>query len=331
MKKRLLSIFSIFIIFLAGACIYAQQTFKLQFPVKCQINKDCWIINYVDDDPSTNWRDYKNGRETYDGHTGTDIAIRNIDKMRQGVDVIAADSGVVIQARDGMPDKNALAQDTTQLQNIACGNRVAIKHSGGWITDYCHMKNGSIKVKKGDIIATGQKLGEIGMSGLTEFPHLHINVQQGSQIYDPFTGHERYTKGPISPLWSPQVLQQLNYKPLVVYNVGVSNEIPNFLGVRDEKYKSTRISAESYMIILWIDAFHVELNDSIDVLVKNPNGTPFLRQHIVIDKPHAKKLMYLGRKSPQNGFTKGNYNVQVSFKRPNANINDNKSFNFAVY
>lgn len=331
MKKRLLAFVSILMMFLVGACIYAQQIFQLQFPVKCQINRDCWIVNYVDDDPSANWHDYKNGRETYDGHTGTDIAIKNIDKMRQGIDVIAAVGGVVIQTRDGMPDKNALAQDTTQLQNIACGNRVAIKHSGGWITDYCHMKNGSIRVKKGDIVTTGQKLGEIGMSGLTEFPHLHINVQQGNQIYDPFTGHERYIKGHMYPLWSPQVLQQLSYKPLVIYNIGVSNEIPNLLEIRDGKYKSNKISAESCVIILWIDSFHVELNDSIDVLVKNPNGTPFLRQHIVIDKPHAKKLMYLGRKSPQNGFAKGNYNVQVSFKRPNANINDNKSFNFTVY
>lgn len=331
MKKSILVIFSILSIIITGSCIYAQQAFQLQFPVKCQINKDCWIVNYVDDDPSTNWHDYKNGRETYNGHTGTDIAIKTLDKMKQGIDVVAGASGVVVQTRDGMPDKNALSQDLNQLQNIACGNRVAIKHSGGWITDYCHMKNGSIKVKKGDLVATGQKLGEIGLSGLTEFPHLHINVQQGNQIYDPFTGHERYTKGSITPLWSPQVLQQLSYKPLVVYNVGISNEIPKLLDIRNEKYKSTKISAESYMIILWIDLFHVELNDSIDVLVQDPSGTKFIKQHIVIDKSNAKRLLYLGRKSHQNVFTKGIYKVQISFKRPNANINDNKSFNFTVY
>lgn len=335
MKKRLLVFVSILTIFLAGACIYAQQPqqskFQLQFPVKCQINKDCWIVNYVDDDSSTNWHDYKNGRETYNGHTGTDIAIKDISKMKQGIDVVAAAGGFVIATRDGMPDKNALSQDLSQLQNIACGNRVAIKHTGGWITDYCHMKNGSIKVKKGDIVTTGQKLGEIGMSGLTEFPHLHINVQQGNQFYDPFTGHARYTRGAISPLWSASIFQQLAYKPLVVYNVGISDEIPSLLNIRNEKYKSNQLSSNSNMIILWIDAFHVELNDSIDVLVKAPNGTPFIKQHILIDKPNAKKLLYLGRRVPQNGFTKGNYNVQISFKRSCANINDYKTFSFTVY
>ena len=43
---------SIITIFLTGACLYAQQLFQLQFPVKCQINKECWIVNYVDDDSS---------------------------------------------------------------------------------------------------------------------------------------------------------------------------------------------------------------------------------------------------------------------------------------
>lgn len=336
MRKVLLALFSIFIIFTSGACIYAQQLqqqkFQLQFPVKCQINKDCWIVNYVDDDPSTNWHDYKNSRETYDGHTGTDIAIKDISQMKEGVDVIAAADGVVVATRDGVPDKNALSQDLSKLQDIGCGNRVAIKHTEGWITDYCHMKKGSIKVKKGDVIIAGQKLGEIGMSGLTEFPHLHINVQQNNLFIDPFTGLERYKTGPIVPLWNPQVLQQLTYKPVVLYNAGVSDRIPSLLEIRDEKFKNTQMSSEAYMIILWIDAFHVEANDSIDVLVKAPNGIPFIKRNIVIDKPNAKKLLYLGRRpDDDSNFAKGVYYVQISFKRPNTNITDYKSFSFSVH
>lgn len=331
MKKILLVLLLIFSISLTGACIYAQQSFQLQFPVKCQINKDCWIINYVDDDPSGNWHDYKNGRETYEGHTGTDIAIKNISRMRQGVDIIAAAGGVVVATRDGMSDKNALVQDLEQLQNVACGNRVAIKHSGGWITDYCHMKKGSIKVKKGDLVTTGQKLGEIGLSGLTEFPHLHLNVQQNNQFIDPFTGAERYKQGYKNPLWGHQILQQLTYKPLVIYNVGVSNEIPTLLDIRNEKYKSSQISSNSNAILVWIDMFHVELGDSIDLLIKHQNGQFFLKQHIIIDKSNAKRLIYGGRRKPENGFAKGNYNVQIIFKRDSENINDYRTFNFSVY
>lgn len=328
MKKILLTLI---LMFSTAVCIFAQQSFKLQFPVKCTINKDCWILDYVDNDPTSNWHDYKGGRQTYDGHSGTDIAIKNISRMKQGVDVIAAARGCVIATRDGVPDKNALAQDLNQLQNIGCGNRVAIKHTDGWITDYCHMKNGSIKVKKGDFVSAGQKLGQIGLSGLTEFPHLHINIQQGNQFADPFTGLERYTKGPKNSLWNAAVLQQLIYKPLVIYNVGVSSEIPALLNIRSEKYKSNQINANSQMILVWIDAMHIEAGDMVDVLVKGPNGVVFVNQNVVIAKSNAKKLMYTGKKRPANGFAKGTYNVRISFKRPGANIDDNKSFNFIVY
>lgn len=327
MKKILLTLI---LILSTAACIFAQQIFQLQFPVKCTINKNCWIINYVDDDPTSNWHDYKNGRQTYNEHTGTDIAIKNIDQMKQGVDVVAAANGFVIATRDGVPDRNALAQDINQLQNIGCGNRVAIKHSGGWITDYCHMKNGSIRVHKGDFITTGQTLGQIGLSGLTEFPHLHINVQQNNQFYDPFTGSERYSRGN-NPLWGQNILPQLTYKPLVIYNVGISNEIPTLLNIRNEKYKNNQINSNSDMIIIWLDAFHIEKGDLINVIVKNSNGASFLTENVVISNSNAKKLMYVGCKKPINGFTKGTYNVQISFKRPGANNDDNKSFNFIVY
>lgn len=327
MKKLILTLL---LIFISAACIYAQQSLQLQFPVKCNINQNCWIMNYVDDDSTVNWHDYNDGRQTYDGHTGTDIAIKNLSQMRQGVDVIAAASGVVVATRDGVQDKNALSQDLSQLQSIGCGNRVAIK-TGGFLTDYCHMKNGSIRVKKGDYVSAGQTLGQIGMSGLTEFPHLHISVQQNDQFVDPFKGLERYSKGYKNPLWSSNALQQLSYKPHIVYNVGVSNEIPKLLDIRNEKYKNNQISSNSDMILVWIDTMHVEVNDVIDVSINSSNGTPFFKQRIVVDKANAKKLFYLGRRRPANGFARGNYNVQISFKRPNANINDYNSFNFVVY
>lgn len=328
MKKILLTLI---LIFSTALCIYAQQSFQLQFPVRCTINKDCWIINYVDDDPTTNWHDYKNGRQTYEGHTGTDIAIKNIDRMSQGVDVLAAACGTVIATRDGVPDKNALSQDINQLQNIGCGNRVAIKHLGNWITDYCHMKRGSIRVKKGDYVSAGQTIGQIGMSGLTEFPHIHINVQQNNKFYDPFTGLERYTKGSKNPLWAANVLQQLSYNPLVVYNIGVSPQIPNLLDIRNGKYQSNNISCNANMIIIWLDSFHVEKGDLVNIVVKNTNGTTFLNENVTVSSSNAKKLMYTGRQRPAGGFAKGNYTAQIWFRRPNTNISNYKSFNFVIY
>lgn len=331
MKKILLTLIIIFSTAIGISAQQVKQAFQLQFPIKCTINKDCWIMNYVDEDSTSNWHDYKSGRQTYEGHAGTDIAIKDLGRLKKGVDVLAAANGFVVATRDGVPDKNALSQDLKKLQDIGCGNRVAIKHSGGWVTDYCHMKNGSIKVKKGDLVMAGQKLGQVGMSGLTEFPHLHIDLQQGTKFFDPFTGLERYTKGTASSLWAPSVAQQLVYKPQVLYNVGVSNLIPKLLDIRDDKYKANRIGSDSEMIIVWIDSMHIEVGDSINVQVKTPLGTSFIKQNIIVDKPYAQKFFYLGRRKTPQGFAKGVYNVQITFNRPSAKITDNKAFTFEVY
>ena len=40
-----------------------------------------------------------------------------------------------------------------------------------------HLKNGSIKVKKGDSVIKGQPLATLGNSGRSPYPHLHFQVQ----------------------------------------------------------------------------------------------------------------------------------------------------------
>ena len=52
-----------------------------------------------------------------------------------------------------------------------------IDHGGGWRTQYCHMRQGSVRVRKGDRVRDRQRLGTIGLSGKTEFPHLHLSVR----------------------------------------------------------------------------------------------------------------------------------------------------------
>lgn len=41
-----------------------------------------------------------------------------------------------------------------------------------------HMREGSVAVRQGQSVQTGQKLGEVGASGNTATPHLHIHAQR---------------------------------------------------------------------------------------------------------------------------------------------------------
>src|SRR3546814_1642781 len=76
--------------------------------------------------------------------------------------------------------------DTVRDQGL--GNAVVLDHGNGWRSYYGHMRRGSIAVKKGDRVQTGQALGLVGMSGLTEFPHLDFAIRRGSTVVDPFIG-----------------------------------------------------------------------------------------------------------------------------------------------
>jgi hypothetical protein len=59
------------------------------------------------------------------------------------------------------------------------GNSAVIKIGPGEYAVYGHMQPGSVRVKKGQRVRTGQVLGLLGNSGNTSSPHLHFSIQDG--------------------------------------------------------------------------------------------------------------------------------------------------------
>ena len=65
------------------------------------------------------------------------------------------------------------------------GNHIMIK-AGEFYVLLCHLKNGSVNVKKGDIVKIGQQIAEAGNSGSSIQPHLHIQVMNSDQYFPLF-------------------------------------------------------------------------------------------------------------------------------------------------
>ena len=63
------------------------------------------------------------------------------------------------------------------------GNMVDINHDNGLTTRYAHLS--LMKVKVGDVVLKGQKLGELGMTGRATGPHLHFEVRENSIPLNP--------------------------------------------------------------------------------------------------------------------------------------------------
>ena len=65
------------------------------------------------------------------------------------------------------------------------GNAVQIDHGNGYISTYAHMS--VISVSTGEDIEKGQKIGEIGSTGRSTGPHLHLTIQIEGKYLNPLT------------------------------------------------------------------------------------------------------------------------------------------------
>jgi urea transporter len=95
------------------------------------------------------------------------------DKM-----VLAPADGTVEFVLDRIPD-NVVGEVNL---NDNWGNTVIIRHDQNLYTSLSHLKEGSIKVKEGDMVKAGEEMGRCGNSGRSPYPHLHFQVQETPYI-----------------------------------------------------------------------------------------------------------------------------------------------------
>ena len=203
------------------ACPAAAQDIALRLPVACEIGRDCFIQHYVDRDPSPAVSDYQCGTLTYEDHNGTDIRIPTMAAQKAGVDVVAAADGKVLRVRDGVEDVSITGRGRESVANTECGNGAVVDHGNGWETQYCHMAKGSLAVKPGDAMKAGDRIGRIGLSGMTEFPHLHFTLRKDGKPVDPFAyGAPEKSCGGGKSLWEASLQRALAYQGGSVLNKG---------------------------------------------------------------------------------------------------------------
>ena len=278
--------------------------FSLAFPVDCTLNETCHIQQYMDRDPGPGVRDFTCGSLSYDGHKGTDFAVSTLAEMEAGVNVVAAAPGVVLGTRDGMRDVYFTPDIAADIEGRECGNGVVLDHGNGWITQYCHLKQGSVTVARGERVETGDVLGHIGLSGRTEFPHLHLSVRKDGDEIDPF-GPANARACDVPPagdrsLWADPIA----YRPGGILDLGFADAVPAFdeikAGTADRALTTT-----SPAFVLFAYAFGSRAGDKLILMVRGPNGTLF-DQEMDLDRTQAKLFRASGRRL-SDGWMPGQY------------------------
>ena len=97
----------------------------------------------------------------YKSHTGMDIA------SNQGTSVYACDSGTVVLAQ----------------WYGGYGNCIMIDHGNGYKTLYGHLS--VISVSDGQTVSQGDTIGQVGSTGNSTGPHLHLEVYKDGSRIDP--------------------------------------------------------------------------------------------------------------------------------------------------
>ncbi|MEZ4911935.1 MAG: peptidoglycan DD-metalloendopeptidase family protein [Saprospiraceae bacterium] len=252
------------------------QILSLGWPLRKSVNLEApgyyLISNFVDHDLGNGIRDYDCGNRTYNGHKGTDIAIWPYPWYKQAqdhVEVIAAQSGVIINKFDGNNDMSC------QLNNNSW-NAIYIRHVDGSVAWYGHLKKNSVTSKAiGQTVAKGEYLGIVGSSGNSTGPHLHFELYQNSSqtiLIDPFGGTCNSLNGNQS-WWesqhtylSPQILDLLIHtcNPYMQDGCPANNDVL-CEAVNIQPSETLRFSAN----------FRQQRRSLTTYMIKKPDGTIF--------------------------------------------------------
>jgi hypothetical protein len=290
---------------------------ELGLPADCEPGRTCFLQQYFDHDSGPGVRDYACGKQTYDGHDGLDLRLRTVKDSEQGTAVLASASGRVVGMRDGVPDHLVRTEEDRKLiTERECGNGVLLDHGDGWQTQYCHMRNGSVKVRKGEAVEAGQALGNIGYSGAAGFPHVHLTVRRNGKAIDPFRGQEGGEACGLGerPLWKPEVVKALAYEAGRVLDLGLAGGAVAMQALELGLVQGFVPDRDSPALVAWVWAINLRQDDRIVVSLTGPEGE-LARNEATLDRHKAQYMLFSGKKRPAGGWPAGQYVASVEVER----------------
>lgn len=303
---------------LAGTGFHADaQGIQLALPIDCEPGRSCYIQNYTDLDPSRSARDYKCGTLTYDNHNGTDFRLPSLAVQKAGVEVRTAAVGRVLRTRNDAPDDAFTKSGREAVREAECGNGIVIEHPEQWETQYCHLAAGSVLVKPGDKVEPGQPIGRVGLSGLTEYPHLHFTVRHNGAVVDPFA----YGVRPESceggqSLWLPALRSKLEYQERAILNAGFTTGPVTMELIEDGTAERQTPSAGSTAIVAFVRAIGLKAGDAQWLVVKDPLGNVIAENRSApLQGSKAQFMLFAGKKRPAGGWDRGSYKATYVVER----------------
>lgn len=280
---------------------------ELSIPIQCEIGVSCEVQNLVDRDPGPGARDFRCGSLTYEGHNGVDFRVPDLKAQKAGVAVLAAADGTVSRARDGVADISVKTTGLEAVKGQECGNGLVVDHGGGLVTQYCHMRQGSLVVKAGQPVKRGQPLGQVGLSGQTEYPHLHFTVRRDNGVIDPFAPAPGSAGacGSGAGLWTTTAAGKLAYKPRAVLNKGFA---AGPAGMAEVEAGNLPTPGATTPLVAYARSIGLKVGDESHLTLRGPDGIVVSENKVApLASAKAQYVLFTGKKAPAGGWRKGRY------------------------
>ncbi len=280
-----------------GQGVTAAEPFRIALPLDCEVGRTCYLQSTPDLDSGSGVADSYCGSASYEGHEGTDIRVPSM-KDAMGTAVLAPAAGTVLRARDGEPDVLVETSDArAAVRDRECGNGLVIDHGAGWQTQLCHLARGSLLVQPGEPVDTGDPVGRVGASGLTQFPHVHISVRKEGVELDPATGRplsEPCADGG-APLWDVDLAGRLAASRTAVIGIGLAAGPVDAASLRAQGPPPSP-ERDSRATVLWGWAINLEAGDQLMLRLEGPEGPFSDHKGEPLDRSKADYVGYAGRR-----------------------------------
>ena len=92
--------------------------------------------------------------------------------------VLSPAAGVVVAVENDQPDNPLGTKDPEH----PAGNHVVIQTASERFVFVAHFRRGTVAVKVGDSVRPGDRLARCGNSGNSDFPHVHLHVQDARTL-----------------------------------------------------------------------------------------------------------------------------------------------------
>ena len=125
------------------------------------------------------WFGLDEGNHSIRGAHASPAATMDADWIGYGRDVLAVRDGVVVDARDGIPNGTPLAPQQAPDDLTArtlYGHCDVLRIAPGVYAHYAHLQAGSVRVRPGQRVRRGMVIGRLGQTGSAGAPHLHFHV-----------------------------------------------------------------------------------------------------------------------------------------------------------